>query len=513
MNTVVDQFLTHRSEQALPQTAKTRSGIEFAPNASVWAFRDGSMSISINFDLVHNLCAPLLPGLKKTLIWYLENRAPSTGHNLFHTFLRFSRFLTADYHESIRRITPEDILAYKMSSNQAEYILAQMRGLLIKWSKLGAPGVGQDVESFLGQIKLKRSPVGVAVATLDPKKGPFTDIEFEAIQVALNAAYSRDEIDAGKLLQCYLLMSLGARPVQLASLKCGDLITPRTPDGDYVLRVPRVKQKGKLGRSEFKTRKLTIQIGEPLAAYVDAIRTEFAERLADTSQAPMFPQRKKAENANAPGLEFHLTAQTLSQGVVSIFASLHVPSERLVGQPIPVCPIRFRRTFATRAAEEGWPLLVLAELMDHEDTRHVEVYAGLTARIRANFSRKVAMTMAPVAMAFAGRIIRGEDEATRRGPASRIVDLRVDQSGAGMGNCGSHAHCGFARPLACYGGCHDFEPWLDGPHEAALDYMLARRENLISTTDLRIAAINDRAILGCAQVILRCRQIRSDDCK
>ena len=62
-------------------------------------------------------------------------------------------------------------------------------------------------------------------------------------------------------------------------------------------------------------------------------------------------------------------------------------------------------------------------------------------------------------------------------------------------------------PFACYG-CSDFEPWLDGPHEAALDYMLAKRADLIRTTDKRIASVNDRAILGCAQAILRCRELK-----
>lgn len=156
-------------------------------------------------------------------------------------------------------------------------------------------------------------------------------------------------------------------------------------------------------------------------------------------------------------------------------------------------------------------MLVIAELMDHANTRNVEVYAGLTSRIRAQFSRKIAMDMAPLAMAFAGKIIRNENDATRPGPVSRIIDLRIDRSGSSMGSCGSHAHCGFLRPIACYAGCYDFEPWLDGPHDVALDYMLARRAELIATTDARIATINDRAILGCAQVILRCRQILAEE--
>lgn len=513
MKKAIDRFLADRAEQPLPKTAKTRSGIEFEPAASVWSFRDGVFNVSINFQLLPDVSAPLLFGLKKTLIWHLANRSPVTANGRFTGFLDITRFLSNDRQDSIQCITPEDIVAYKMSSNKAEIRLAAIRTFLTRWSKLGAPGVGQDVEITLERLNLKRNPVGIAVATLDSRKGPFTDFEFEAIQVALNAAYARNEIDAERLVLCYLLISLGARPSQIASLKCCDLIEPKIPEGDYVIQVPRAKQRGKLGRSEFKARKLTVQIGAPLAAHIKAVRAEFVGQLADTSQAPMFPQRQAVDKANAVGFEFHRTSFGLGRRVVKTFTSLPVPSERLEGLPIPVFPRRFRSTFATRAAEEGWPLLVLAELMDHSDTRSVEVYAGLTTRVRTVFSRKIAIDMAPLAMAFSGKIIRREEDASRPGPASRIIDLRIDQSGGSMGSCGSHAHCGFARPIACYGGCHDFEPWLDGPHDAALDYMLARREYMMATTDQRMGAINDRAILGCAQVILRCRQIIAEESK
>lgn len=513
MNKVIERFRADRSALPLPKIAKTRSGVKFKPNDALWAFRDGINSVYINFHLFPDACAPLLLGLKKTLIWYLENRAAATANRVFADFLNFIRFVANDGHDVIQHIAQDDVLIYKMSSVKAAHTLASLRGFLRRWVKLGAPGIGQDVDDFLKRLYLKQHPVGVAVATLDPKKGPLTDLEFEAIQVALNSAYARDEVDVEKLLLCYLLMSLGARPAQIASLKCGDLIVPVTPGGDYVLNVPRVKQDDQLGRSEFKARRLTPQIGEPLAVYVNSIRTEFGGKFLDTSQAPMFPQRKAVGRANAPGFEFHQTPGAVSTRVVKVFSSLRVPSERVQGLPMRITAIRLRRTFATRAAEEGWPLLVLAELMDHSSTRHVEVYASLTTRIRATFSRKIAMDMAPLAMAFGGKIIRSEEAASRPGPASRIIDLRIDQSGGSMGSCGSDVYCGFARPIACYGGCHDFEPWLDGPHDAALDYMLARREYLMATTDPRMAAINDRAILGCAQVVLRCRQILAKEGK
>ncbi|MCY1367859.1 hypothetical protein D9M69_548100 [compost metagenome] len=150
-------------------------------------------------------------------------------------------------------------------------------------------------------------------------------------------------------------------------------------------------------------------------------------------------------------------------------------------------------------------------MLDHADTRNVEIYAGLTSKVRANFSRRIAMEMAPLANAFAGKIVRDESEASRPGTGSRIIDLRIDHSEFGIGSCASCVKCEFTRPYACYAGCLAFEPWLDGPHEAALEYMLAQREYLNATTDIRIASINDRAILGCAQVIRRCREIMDSE--
>jgi integrase len=427
----------------------------------------------------------------------------------FSGLLAFLRDLANGHNDPIHQITPEDILAYKMSSTQASYRLAHIRSFMKRWAALGAPGIGKDVTELLDQLTLKQNPVGVAVATLDPKKGPFSDLEFEAILAALNDAYAQGEIATDAFLLSFLLIALGSRPVQLASLKCCDLIVPKKGQGsDYILMVPRAKQKNQAWREEFKARPLTYQLGEALHRHIQGVYTRFAGKIADPGLAPMFPQTYFSKFADTPGFEYHQTSAGVAAKIINIFKKLRIPSERLGGRDILASPLRFRRTFATRAAEEGLPLLVIAELMDHANTRHVAIYVGLTTRIRANFSRKIAMQMAPLAQVFSGRIIEKEVDATRPDSTSRIVDLRVDQHGAGMGSCGTHAHCGFAKPIACYA-CNSFEPWLDGPHEAMLDYMLERREHQLKKTDPRIASINDRSILGCAQVVIRCRELKT----
>lgn len=495
--------------QPLPSIARTQSGMKFDPNNLVWAFRDGCNSICINFALMPKGCVSLIVGLKQTLMWYLENRTARTAATNYYEFLKFCRYLSRDENTQFKEITENDIINFKSSSNKNAYALATIRAFLIRWIQIDAPGLSKSTKNYLSFVKLKQRPVGVAVATLDVEKGPFTDNEFEAIQATLNSAYAIGSLSLEQLMLCYLFMALGARPVQLASLKCGDLLLPNSQSEDFFLRVPRAKQMGKLGRSEFKVRRIAAHIGRPLATYVASIEKEFYGQLLETSEAPLFPQRRVAVHTYSSGFEFHQTSQGLAAKVIDIFDSIKVSSERLDGRPLPVSPIRFRRTFATRAAEEGWPLIIIAELMDHSNTRNVEVYAGLTNRIRSIFSRKIAKEMAPLANAFAGKIIQGEDEATRPQSSSRIIDLRVDRLGSPMGSCGTHVQCGFARPVACYGGCHEFEPWLDGPHEEALQHMFDRRAKLAEDADSRLAAINDRAILGCAQVIARCAEIKA----
>lgn len=508
MNNSATEFLNKRNA-ALPEYARTRSGIAYSPLASEWAFRDGNNGISMNFNLVPELAKPLIHGLKLTLMWYLGNRAPSTANSTFDGFLSMLKYLAEDKIKPIVQITAEDILSFKMTSQLFEHALAKLRGFMRQWVKLGAPGIGKDVVTLLDQLKLKQSPIGVAVATLNPREGPLTDLEFESIQCALTDAYAEGKISEEIFFLAFLFMALGARPVQFAGMKLCDLISPTDGTGDdYILMVPRAKQHEQISRDELKKRVLARQIGEPLQKYVEAVYAQFVDRLVDPWQAPLFPQERQIDKANAPGFEYHRTSPAISRKIISAFKRLSVPSERL-SDSMSITPIRFRRTFATRAAEEGLPLLVIAEMMDHANTQNVEVYAGLTPRIRARLNRAIAIQMAPLAQAFSGRIIRTETDATRPDPSSRIIDLRVDQSGAVMGSCGTHAHCGFAKPIACYA-CNSYEPWLDGPHEEMLDYLLKRRNDLVKSTDLRIASVNDRSILGCAQVILRCREIRKE---
>ena len=397
-----------------------------------------------------------------------------------------------------------EVLNYKSSlTADCQWYLGALSGFLKKWHALGIHGVTVDAVSVLKELRTKGNTKGVAVLTMDPIKGPYTNVELEGIQAALNDAYADGTIQEDMYLLAWLFMVLGQRSSQYAALKVCDIRAATTKDGDtvYTLKVPRAKQRNGKIRDELKDRLLISQIGLPLHEYAQRVRSKYVGLLEQPGEAPMFPQKQPDELAE--GYEYHYTGPALGLAQKAALNSLKVYSER-TGDLLHITPVRFRRTFGTRAAEEGHGELVIAELLDQSDTQNVGIYVAAIPEIAARIDSAIAMTLAPLAQAFKGHLIKNEAEATRSGyPASRIVDLRIDRSAKPMGSCGQHSFCEFSAPIACYT-CKSFEPWLDGPHKAVLDHLLKKRDQLLSTTDARMADVNNRTILAVAQVIQLC---------
>lgn len=496
-------------DKKLPIT-QTRGGATFDPNLERWVIREGHLAATLNFSRLHLTTTPeFIDGFKKTLLWYAENKSLKHLENMFHRAEHMFRHLTQTSQEPIAAIRSVDLLNYHAAQPAAQHwYLGALAGFLKKWSALTYPGVTTDAIKLLNELRIKGNAKGVAVLTMDPYNGPFSDIELEAIQSTLNVAYKQKSILDEDYLLAWLFMLLGQRPSQFALLKVCDVFAPTIKDGSYIyiLRIPRVKQR-KAARLEFKERIIIPQIGKPLYEHALKTKASFEGLLKDPNQAPLFPL---LTNENQPeGMEYHQTSTSLSRRLTSTLEGLEVFSER-TGDHIHITPTRFRRTIGTRAAQEGNGELIIAELLDHTDTQNVGVYVQSTPEIIERIDRAVAMSLAPLAQAFAGKIISSESEATRgNDPSSRIFDPRIDKSCHPMGSCGSHGFCGFMAPISCYT-CSSFQAWADGPHEAVLNHLLAERERKALVTDKRIASINDRTILAVAEVVRQCQSAQSE---
>lgn len=501
--------LRTREFPSLPEEAKTPRGIVFHPREDVWSFRDALYDVYLNFRKIRPYTT-LIDNLKYVICWYMENGSAKTAEANYYRAKSFFEYTFPNKLDVVQEISVEDILNYRSSYGvENPRAFSSFLSLLKKWNALGVPGVSEDACSLIRKIKVKSHPEGESVSTMDPYKGPFTDIEFDAIQSKLNFAYEDGQIDLEGYVLALLNKSLGQRPIQYAALKVCDFSSPLSGDGEgaYSLKVPRAKQQGRLIRDDFKERLLTSSLGKLVALHCEEVERKFTGILEDPKQAPMFPAKKSKQN-EPPGFEYHLTAAQVNECLAEVINSLEVVSER-TGELLNITTYRFRRTVGTRAAVEGHGELVIAELLDHSDTQCVGIYVKAVPKIVERIDRAMALHLAPLAQAFEGVIISNETEAICSDDAvpGRICDPRFDPTMKPMGSCGKHGFCESIAPIACYT-CRSFQPWLDGPHEAVLEYLIDERERQLDANDSRIASINDRTILAVAEVVRRCSEMK-----
>lgn len=508
---IVQEDRVSSKKWELPPIATTRSGVNFDPHLEVWAFRDGVYSVSMNFGQIPATSEEFIRSMKAALIWNFRLYSSRYAAGLFQSMKSLTRFISTGSEVPLEIIRFEHLANYR-AFNLAihEAHLISLSAFLKRWFSLGYPGVHKSAVKYLSEVKLRGYEKGVAVRTMDPLMGPFTHIETEGLLVALASALARRDIQIDGYVLAWLFIAFGLRPVQCAALKVCDLrLLPggEGADNSYFLSIPRAKQGSTVCRDLFTCRPILPEIGRLIEIHCQNVKAKLSGHLVDLDAAPLFPQSRSADFS--AGLEFHLSADGLGARLTGVMSALGVMSER-TGEELHISPIRFRRTIGTRAAEEGLGLLVIAELLDHSDTQNVGVYAEATPAIIERIDRAIATRMAPLAQAFAGKLIRHESDAIRGSdPSSRILDLRIDQSGQAMGSCGQHSYCGFSAPIACYT-CSCFEPWLDGPHEDVLDFLLEKRAQLLKTTDERVASVNDRTILAVAEVIRLCSEFRAE---
>ncbi|WP_373036584.1 site-specific integrase [Sulfurimonas sp.] len=493
----------HQPINQLPDKVKTSVGILFNPNANIWKLNDISKNHSFNFTKLH-LEENLLYGLKRTFIWYLENRSISHAANMFNLFEKLLNYIYRLDKKNISKIKLIDIKNFENSlDNLHIWHLSSLSNFLKKWYEMGYIGFSEKAYDYLNEKKLKGNKKGTAVLTMCPYKGPFTDLEYKSIEDSLNNKYANNEILEEEYLLIKLVMIYGSRPIQIAQLKVCDILklTKEDASHEYMIRMPRAKNRKQI-RSEFKVRSIPPQLGEILLEYTNKLKNHFHDILKDTEQTPLFPSQS---NKLSGVLTYHKNSPDIRSKIKSIISKFDLISER-TNKKLNIFPTRFRRTIGTRAASEGHGELIIAELLDHTDTQNVGVYVQSRPEMMERIDKAIALYFAPIAQAFAGKLVKDKSTAKRsHDPSADIIDPKVDSSCKAMGKCGTYSFCGLLSPIACYT-CNSFQAWSDGPHEKVLESLLQERKKLLKTTDYRIASINDRTILAVAQVVIECKK-------
>lgn len=500
------------SAHPLPNTDRTRSGYLFNPDDDSWVFPHTSGFKYLNFSRINASCDQvMITSLKNTLCWYLRHKSLAHSSNMF---VRFEHFITKTAQGTvITAIRDNDIQNYFADLDKAnEWYLGSLRGFLKKWSALGYPGIDPSAIRLLDKLTISGNRKGWAVMTMDPVKGPFTNRELIAIHTAINDAYAEGTLSNRQFALAWLFIATGARSSQIASLKLVDfqVRTFQSSPAEYIIKMPRVKQRNQLGRTEFKEWKLIEAVGRVVQGLSEQVQTEFQEKICGNmkeSALPLFTSwdRERYEE----GYQYHVDSRLLWTELGRFFEKLDIISHR-TGERINVTPIRFRYTLGTRAAIEKAGAAVIAELLDHSDMQNVLVYVKNSPELLEELDAELSDDLDPLAQAFRGEVVLFEPGTSDK-PCRVILYPGVAPEKSPAGRCQSGRRCTAKIPEACYP-CNQFRAFSEGPHEEMLARLEAdRKKELAEGGDMAVVRANDEVIEAVKIVIKKCREMKGSN--
>jgi hypothetical protein len=499
-----------KKSKALASQHTTKSGYLFHFSDIEWRL-DGS--IVIYFQRLTDLEPEVEEGFRRALCRYAEELS---GSHTFNMFNRFNAYMRATKEG---KLTLQGLTNYRASfDSDTEYKLGALKGFLLAWYEWGFDGISKEVADYLEELTLKGNPKGNAVKGGCPYSGPLTHNELGALIDWASNCFTKGTLNL-KEYSCFMgLVLTGRRYVQIRSLRSVDLIVREDSSGhDYVINCPRAKQRGVGFREQFTplpiNEDLYLLLHNQRKQSIQYVESRLGETLSASlrEQIPIFIEEPRVNRLSSiedlkirlsktPDF-LHMTADSAFELLRRVAVKNTACSER-TGDYINFTASRFRYTKGTNLTRRGISGVALAVALDHTDTQNIGVYTENTEETAKQIDEVMAPILAPLAQAFAGKLIASERDAVRENdPHSRVKNGKSDN----IGNCGTYAFCATGY-RACYT-CSSFEPWLEAPHEEVLNEILAEREkqkklrvsnNVIQSTD--------RLLLAVQQVIMMCNQ-------
>lgn len=493
----------------------SHNGFEFDYLSDRWTL---NRNVTLLVEFLNEFVQPIQEQIREVLVFYAETSSANHASNIAKS-LKFYLEITGE-----NDLTEKGFASFKNKLPKKDwYRVSVVRGMIRQMRFLGLDKhIDDAVFKLTDQWRLGGNEKGVAVLTLDPETGPFSDLEFEAI--GLHAAHRYAE---GKLItEEYACLSMfkasGRRAEQIASIKCKDFSYSAKYTGApmYVVLIPKAKVRGGKFRSVLKPYALVNSVAQVVEQHIQEQTAKVEDALGrkmtleEKGELPLFidvGMIEEMQSINPDALMDYLKSElphsktsNLTNKLNSAVKKLKIISER-TGEPLKSTSYRFRYTLGTRAAREGAGTLTIATLLDHSDTQNVHVYVANAPEHAVHISKIMNQPLARYASAFAGKLVEDEAEANAENAGAARIPCREKE--CDVGSCGSSSYCQDYAPIACYL-CPKFRPWANAPHHLILEWLVEERERLIADTngDMQIVSINDRAILAVCQVIQLCRE-------
>lgn len=489
---------------------RSSAGYVFDEYADEWRL-DGSVRISLAFLSEMGIEEETAAGFRQSLSRYAQELSASHCYNIRNRVVNF--FISTE-----SRDFSVDALSLFRASLADEHIwyLGVIRGFLDSWSEWGCLGLDKRSIKYLSALTLKGNEKGVAVLMNCPYSGPYTTLEHQSLLHGLANAYIEGGLSQHDYSFLLAVSMTGRRPVQIRYLKLCDLSFDDGEGGrrGYFLSIPRAKQRGE-GKFRAIMKRILIckDLWDALTDQKNEVRSWVKDNIgllddSVVSQLPLFPDYERLKDCSQTELSSNLQTDLLHQTQEGISLMRNNLNRKVVAYSertrdrLVIGFNRLRRTYATNLAIEGFGPMVIAEALDHSDTQQVSVYARPEKETAKQVSEVMAPVFAPLAMAFAGKLVESERDALRGDDPHSRVKLSTD---VGVGSCGNNAFCADGWK-ACYV-CRNFQPWLHAPHTQARDSLLKEREaQRKAGVSEKVIGASDRNLFAITQVIQLCNE-------
>ena len=384
-----------------------------------------------------------------------------------------------------------------------------LESFFVFWSDRSSAAIEPEALLTLKRTKA-RNTYSSNVLSDDPIKSWLTDIEYDALLQRVWLSYDSEVMTTQVALMLLLSMQYARRPVQLASLKIGDFRdgaenTPRIR-GRHVL-FPGAKDKN--AEEHFRDSKVEIH---PIADHLwnlfeiqkHEVKKLFEATLGrsleekDLQELPLFTSKNQIEHGARSisehyGLNwedhlshqlFHVSTHSASRILRRKLAGslqsdrksvIKPPLSHRTGEPIYVGATRMRHTRARQLARMGMPKNVLSFWLGHTSEDSLASYYNDPAEEARKIGAAMEGVLAPLALAFTGRLIDSESQATRADDPESKLEFANMGALKNVGSCGKYSFCATTTvPVPCYR-CKLFEPLVFAPHQEVLDALLKRQ--------------------------------------
>ncbi|OVZ89162.1 site-specific integrase [Yersinia intermedia] len=374
---------------------------EFDINDNCWVL---SRDVKLNFlQFERKVSKYLLNRIKETLAYTAVNFSSAYTRKFFFAINKLVNFnkgvLKSFEYGVVKRFYNA---YYKSSYTHVE----SLKYFLIKFHELHEELLNKEVLDLVSNWKIDKPNRTTGKIEKGISSRPLIEKELVGFLSKITERYNSGDINMKDYLMVMLMIYTGRRPMQIAQLKRKDLYSKN--EFGY-LKMPRIKQGGRF-RSYFTEVKvganLYYSLSKLKAVVKDFIENELDKKLSheELENLPLFIDSyffnvtydlKKLYENNFTNL--HMNSKKITERLKSVYRTVN----DLNSDSMPTINSRqLRATLATRVAQKGYGLNVVAKVLDHTNFKSVLCYAKNNEEFSFRIDEAINDLILPYASSF-----------------------------------------------------------------------------------------------------------------